>query len=287
MSSKNASAQPMRAPEARWLPHNEIAPLPVHERTSVVMFCTDAAVTVTVPLDEDQRKLAFAQILSCHVKFPTLLRTIVYADAYKIAFTDGQFVRARIGQDVPRNFTSALMLKPAPHLVEEQRTVTTQKLAGMAGPCRIDFLGHSNLPCTIVASEQALAFIAASQVCHFGISCPFFTAVLDESRNPYVMTPAQAECHLMAWAASLFVKQTKCHLCRRASATVLRCGLCKTRAYCSKECQRQEWKLGHKRLCYLYRAGKVLRKGAVELIKSLERASPEHSSADPPVARFD
>lgn len=257
-------------PRAAQLPaHEETALLPMHERTSVVMFCRDGAATVTVPLAEEQRKLAFAQILSCDMQMPKLVRSIVYADAHKVAFTDGSFARAAIGQGLPPDFSSALMLKPAPQLVEGQRTVATEQLVGMAGPCRIDFLGHDNTPRRAVASEQAMAFIMASQVCHYAIAHPFFTAVLHASGDPFVMTPAQAECHLMAWAASLFSKQTHCHLCKRPSASVMRCGLCKTRAYCSKECQRREWRLGHKRLCHLYHAGKVLRKEAVRLLESL------------------
>ena len=249
--------------------HNERDPMPIDARAAVVMFSRNSAMRIAVPRDPEQRKLAFAQILACDVEFPDLVNTIVYADAFKVAFTDGQdFVRARTGQEVPPDRTSALLLKPFPLLVDGQHSFTTSKLLGMQGPCRVDFWGHHALPRRPVSVEQAVAFFTASQICHFDISHPFFVTVLHESGEPFIMQPSQAECHLLAWSASLFVKQTKCHVCEKETDALLRCGACKTRAYCSKACQRLEWDHGHKRMCHVYCASKELRKDATKLLES-------------------
>ncbi|KAJ1464718.1 hypothetical protein T484DRAFT_1757893 [Baffinella frigidus] len=47
-----------------------------------------------------------------------------------------------------------------------------------------------------------------------------------------------------------------CALCLAPLAKILRCGECRTRAYCSKECHSQDWKpggsgQGHKHWCAL------------------------------------
>jgi hypothetical protein len=48
---------------------------------------------------------------------------------------------------------------------------------------------------------------------------------------------------------------TECAVCRRkpgdpgVPATLKLCGGCQAVRYCSTECQRQDWKLGHKAMC--------------------------------------
>jgi hypothetical protein len=50
----------------------------------------------------------------------------------------------------------------------------------------------------------------------------------------------------------------ECAVCRRkpgdpgVPATLKLCGGCKSARYCSEECQRKEWKMGHKGMCQLY-----------------------------------
>lgn len=50
------------------------------------------------------------------------------------------------------------------------------------------------------------------------------------------------------------VAERTCACCLSGLATTLQCGGCNARAYCSKQCQTQDWKQGHKRWCAL-RAG--------------------------------
>jgi hypothetical protein len=51
-----------------------------------------------------------------------------------------------------------------------------------------------------------------------------------------------------------------CAVCRRkpgdpgVPATLKLCGGCRTTRYCSAECQREDWKMGHKEHCKLYRS---------------------------------
>jgi hypothetical protein len=56
-------------------------------------------------------------------------------------------------------------------------------------------------------------------------------------------------------AASSNPALVECSVCHRkpgdpgVSATLKLCGVCKQMRYCSAECQRKDWKLGHKEIC--------------------------------------
>ncbi|KZW01903.1 hypothetical protein EXIGLDRAFT_829805 [Exidia glandulosa HHB12029] len=56
------------------------------------------------------------------------------------------------------------------------------------------------------------------------------------------------------------VDKTRCAVCEQAAAEdgrLLRCSQCRTVAYCSKECQKTDWKRGHKLECGNFLASKV------------------------------
>lgn len=40
-----------------------------------------------------------------------------------------------------------------------------------------------------------------------------------------------------------------CAYCYTTAVHLLKCGKCKKRLFCSKECQRQDWKVGHRVYC--------------------------------------
>ena len=43
-----------------------------------------------------------------------------------------------------------------------------------------------------------------------------------------------------------------CNFCNKRDVTLLRCGKCSKTSYCSKDCQRADWKLRHKAFCKVY-----------------------------------
>ncbi|CZR51327.1 uncharacterized protein PAC_01202 [Phialocephala subalpina] len=45
------------------------------------------------------------------------------------------------------------------------------------------------------------------------------------------------------------VKGAVCFMCYKAATTLNKCGACKRVFYCSGECQKKDWKRGHKKLC--------------------------------------
>jgi hypothetical protein len=40
-----------------------------------------------------------------------------------------------------------------------------------------------------------------------------------------------------------------CHVCKVSKAAMKRCAVCHSRIYCGKECQKKDWKDGHKVVC--------------------------------------
>lgn len=242
-----------------------------NERASVVMFTRDGAATVMVPRDQDERKLAFAQIVTCDIKFPALVRYIVYADAQKVAVRGANNLLGEMTQQqLCPSITAAVFMDPTASTVEGMREKQVKKMPGMEGPCHLHYW-VGGAPQMEVAQEQVVPFLTACQISNHEVRRVFFVAVMHESGNTFTMTPEQAECHLLAWSAGLFVKQPTCHWCSRGEAQEMRvCGNCKFRTYCSKECQKHDWSDSHKILCPMYQQCSSVRKEAKKLLKSLQ-----------------
>jgi hypothetical protein len=70
-----------------------------------------------------------------------------------------------------------------------------------------------------------------------------------------------------------------CAVCRRkpgdpgVPATLKLCGGCKNARYCSTECQRKDWKLGHKGMCQVHQRAY---QEHLEMLKDLEQQASDN-----------
>ena len=227
--------------------HGMSEPLPMDQRISVVMFHCKGSTIVTVPRNQEERKLAFAQIRACEEKYPYSTSSIIYADSFKIAHTNGQ------------EKTSAIFFPPS-DMHGLCKKVTTE-IEGMDGALSIEWWRNDSFAMQVLPTlneANARAFLAASQICHHPISYMFFMTVEDKEGQPFSMTMEEADEQLMLWTSYIFSKPIMCQVCLtkiaelKANGKELKhCALCKIRKYCSKECQTQEWP-EHKRMCTMY-----------------------------------
>jgi len=70
-------------------------------------------------------------------------------------------------------------------------------------------------------------------------------------QGPQALTPAGVAASLPTSDAEVAVPQQCCAFCYTAltAAAAKRCGKCHKRVFCSRECQLQDWKCGHKHWC--------------------------------------
>ena len=57
----------------------------------------------------------------------------------------------------------------------------------------------------------------------------------------------------------------QCEICDQKRETYLRCAGCHLAAYCSRECQRKDWKASHKYFCNIYKCYVQVRAGGGDL----------------------
>ena len=249
--------------------HPNTATLPMDARVAVFMIWQEGMSAVVMPRDKEQREWAFSQILVCSQIHPDLMGSIVYADADKVLFaTDDGSLQASVITRFFGDKRLAMMFHPESHIKDQWRCVETEKVLTMSGPCSLYYWCGELASSHRVSDEQRAVYSTAKIISNFNIQHVFFLTCLDDAAEPFIMAPGGAEKHLMLWSMSLLAKRQECIVCAKHCSSVLWCGQCKTRGYCSKQCQKQDWTAGHKSLCR--GSSKLLRNAARETVKSLE-----------------
>ena len=96
------------------------------------------------------------------------------------------------------------------------------------------------------------------------MSLPEVAGVVNAALRPHGLSKS-SEVVLISDSANAF---QKCAECGATDKKLLRCGRCKNAWYCSLECQRKNWKTGHKDRCSISEQGSVVRVQTSEELKA-------------------
>lgn len=72
----------------------------------------------------------------------------------------------------------------------------------------------------------------------------------------------------------------RCDSCQQLSEKLQRCAGCAVATYCSKDCQRQHWRAGHKNSCKTFSKGPLIQEQIAKLLDTVEEGSSDEDEPE-------